>query len=158
MHAIHHTDQTLLNHPTQAVWDAIISELNGKTTWWHPHNTHQPGPTPPHQSGGTTTTTIHTGGVGKPGPKLRFTSTTTQITPNAQLTQSHTGHFHGTTTYTLTPLHNNTQTRLTITFATTPHRLAKFLHRLTNLTAKHTTATQNALANLHRHLKTAHQN
>ncbi|MFB7123398.1 SRPBCC family protein [Kitasatospora xanthocidica] len=152
MHAIHHTDRAILDHPTHAVWEAIVDELNGRTTWWHPHNTHQPGPTGPQQEGGTTTTTVHTGGVGKPGPKLRFTSTTTHATPDARLTQSHTGHFHGTTTYQLTPHNDGAQTLLTVTFATTPHGLAKFLHKLTNLTAKHTTATQRALSNLRHHL------
>ncbi|MEU3573532.1 hypothetical protein AB0E96_34690 [Kitasatospora sp. NPDC036755] len=152
MHAIHHTDRTILDHPTHEVWDAIVDELNGRTTWWHPHNTHQPGATGPQQAGGTMTTTIHPAGVGKPGPKLRFASTTTQVTPDVELTQTHTGHFHGTTTYRLTPHNNNTQTLLTITFATTPHGLAKILHKLTNLTTKHTAATQDALGNLHRHL------
>ncbi|WP_051712223.1 SRPBCC family protein [Streptomyces sp. NRRL S-350] len=155
MHAIHHTDQTLLPHPPAAVWDAIIDELNGKTTWWHPHNTHQPGPTPPDQPNGTTLTTVHPNGIGKPGPKLRFTSTTTDITPHRTLTQTHTGHFQGTTTYTLTPHHDGSHTLLSITFASTPRHWPKLLHKLTNLTSKHTAATQNALANLHHHLGTA---
>ncbi|MFI2613097.1 SRPBCC domain-containing protein [Kitasatospora sp. NPDC018619] len=152
MQAIHHTDRTVLDHPVHEVWNAIVDELNGRTTWWHPHNTHQPGPTGPQHPGGTTTTTIHPAGVGKPGPKLRFTSTTTDVTPNALLTQKHTGSFHGTTTYQLTPRNDGAQTLLTITFATTPHGLAKVLHKLTNLTTKHTTATQHALSNLQRHL------
>ncbi|MFD5438174.1 SRPBCC family protein [Kitasatospora sp. NPDC127067] len=152
MRAIHHTDRTILNHPAHAVWNAIVDELNGRTTWWHPHNTHRPGSTGPQQTGGTTTTTVHPAGVGKPGPKLRFTSTTTQVVPDAELTQSHTGHFQGTTTYRLTPHDNGAQTLLTITFATDPHGLAKFFHKLTNLTTKHTTATQHALSNLRRHL------
>ncbi|MFD8752383.1 hypothetical protein ACFV0O_15575 [Kitasatospora sp. NPDC059577] len=156
MHAIHHTDHTILPHPTETVWNAILNELNGKTTWWHPHNTHQPGPTGPHTTGGTTHTTIHPAGIGKPGPKLHFTSTTTHITPHHTLTQTHTGHFHGTTTYTLTPHHNNTHTLLTITFTTTPHHWPKLLHKLTNLTTKHTTATQHALTNLHHHLTNNH--
>ncbi|MEV7776598.1 hypothetical protein [Kitasatospora sp. NPDC086791] len=156
MHAIHHTDHTILPHPTTTVWNAIINELNGKTTWWHPHNTHTPGPTPPHTPNGTTHTTVHPAGIGKPGPKLRFTSTTTHITPHHTLTQTHTGHFHGTTTYTLTP-HNTTHTLLTITFTTTPHHWPKLLHKLTNLTTKHTTATQHALTNLHHHLTNNHQ-
>ncbi|MFE4972447.1 SRPBCC family protein [Kitasatospora sp. NPDC056651] len=152
MHAIHHTDRAILNQPTHAVWDAIVSELNGKTTWWHPHNTHRPGSTGPQLQGGTMTTTIHPAGVGKPGPKLRFNSTTTHVTPDVELTQAHTGHFRGTTTYRLTPHNNDTQTLLTITFATTPNGLAKVLHKLANLTAKHTAATQHALSNLQKHL------
>ncbi|MFJ8476820.1 hypothetical protein [Kitasatospora sp. NPDC094011] len=149
MHTINHTHETVYPHPTHTIWHHLINQLNNTGTWQHPKNTFQPGPTPPQEVTGTTLTTVHTNGPGKPGPKIHFTSTTTHTTPTSptsptddqyHYTATHSGHFTGTTTITLTPLDNNTRTRLSYTFTATPQGWTKLLPTA-KIRANHTTAT-----------------
>lgn len=150
MHTINHTATTILPAPAHVVWQHLFTELNGTSTWWHPHNTFRPGPTPPDHLGGATHITVHTNGVNKPGPKIHFTATTTHITPDTHYAASHTGHFHGHTTIHLTP-HDSTHTHLAYTFTATPHGWPHLLP-ISKIHANHAAATNTALTNLHRQL------
>ncbi|MFF1788995.1 SRPBCC family protein [Kitasatospora sp. NPDC058243] len=154
MHTYDLINEAIIHAPTHQVWNHLIAELNGTTTWWTPHNTHQPGNPTPEHPGGTTHITIHPNGHTKPGPKIHTTATTTHTTPPHTLTTTHTGHFTGTTTYTLTPTHNNQHTKLTITFTTTPHGWPTLLPKHT-IPNQHTKATHNALTNLNHQLTRA---
>ncbi|MFF3066829.1 SRPBCC domain-containing protein [Kitasatospora sp. NPDC057904] len=154
MHTIDVIDETILNHPTDRVWHALVAELNGAANWWTPHNTFQPGPTAPQHKGGTSRITVHPNGVGKPGPKLRFTATTTHVDAERQLTTTLSGHFTGDFSYTLTPVDDGARTRLTITFTSTPHGWPALLDKVAHLGFKHSQQTQRALTQLRAHLDT----
>ncbi|MFJ2193950.1 SRPBCC family protein [Kitasatospora sp. NPDC087861] len=155
MHTYDIINETIIHAPTEHVWHELIAELNGATTWWTPHNTFQPGTTSPEHIGGTTHITVHPKGNTKGGPKIRFTATTTHTTPHRHLATDYThGAFRGHATYTLTPLHHNTQTRLTMHFTATPHGWLTLLAKLTNIGTQHSTATQNAFTHLNTHLTT----
>ncbi|MEU9080454.1 SRPBCC family protein [Kitasatospora sp. NPDC004745] len=156
MHAYDLVDEAVINAPAPQVWKALIAELNGAATWWTPHNTFEPGSTGPEHVGGTTLVTVHTKGVDKGGPKLRFTATTTRITPGEHYAADYTdGAFRGQATFTLTPTEDDTKTRLTMTFTASPHGWLKLLAKVADIPAQHSSATHNAFKHLNTHLTTA---
>ncbi|MER7757920.1 SRPBCC family protein [Kitasatospora sp. NPDC097643] len=146
-------DSTIINAPVDQVWRELIAELNGAANWWTPHNTFEPGFTGPEHVGGTTLVTVHTKGVDKGGPKLRFTATTTSVTPGRQLAADYTdGAFRGRSVFDLTPVDGDTRTRLSMTFTATPQGWLSILAKVANIGAQHSQATQNAFSHLNTRL------
>jgi uncharacterized protein YndB with AHSA1/START domain len=142
-------DEAIIDASPAVVWQALVAELNGAAAWWVPHNTYEAGATPPEVVGGETKVTVHTKGVGRGGPKLRFTSRTTAIEPERHWVNEYVdGVFSGTSEFTLSPVDGGERTRLAMRFQASPNGLLKVLARVKDIGAQHSSATQEAFANL----------
>ena len=141
-------DETVIDASPDRVWAALVAELNGARQFWVPANTFAPGSTPPEQLGGETHVTVHTKGVDKGGPKLRFTSRTTAVTPQRRLAGEYVhGGLRGSNEYVLEPLRDGS-TLLSMHFRATPNGVVKLMARVADIGAEHSTATRAAFARL----------
>ncbi|SDR22291.1 SRPBCC family protein [Thermostaphylospora chromogena] len=142
-------DEVFLDASPDVVWNALIAELCGAARWWVPHNTFEPGAVPPDQVGGETRVTVHTKGVDKGGPKLRFTSRTRRVEPGRRLLVDYVeGVFRGSAEFTLEPLDDGRRTRLAMRFLARPHGWARLLDRVVDLGGQHSKTIREAFANL----------
>lgn len=141
-------DETVIDASPDRVWAALIAELHGARAFWVPANTFEAGRTPPERVGGETLVTVHTKGVDKGGPKLRFTSRTTAVVPHRRLSGEYVaGAFRGLNEYLLEPLPDGT-TLFAMRFAARPHGWVRHLARVADIGAEHSTATRAALSRL----------
>ncbi|GAA1646896.1 SRPBCC family protein [Actinoplanes couchii] len=141
-------NEAVLDADPDQVWAALIAELNGARAFWVPANTFQPGTTPPEQAGGETVVTVHTKGVDKGGPKLRFTSRTVAVEPGRRLAGEYvSGAFLGTSEFLVEPLPDG-GTLLSMRFAARPNGFVKQLAKLADIGAEHAKATSAAFAKL----------
>ncbi|MGW7575766.1 SRPBCC family protein [Streptomyces sp. NPDC054765] len=148
-------DEALLEAGPDRVWDALISEFGGAAQWWVPDNTFEPGRGTAAEVGGTTLVTVHTKGVDKGGPKIRFTARTTAVEPGRRLVLAYVhGAFRGSAEFTVGPLEDG-GTRLALRFRARPHGGFALLARLVDVGAQHSRATRAAFARLNARLSTS---
>ena len=141
-------DEAVIDAPPDQVWAALIAELNGARAFWVPANTFQPGRAAPDTVGGETLVTVHTKGVDKGGPKLRFTSRTTAVTEGQRLTGEYVdGAFRGVNEYLLEALPGG-GTLLSMRFTARQYGWVRHLARVADIGAEHSADTQAAFARL----------
>lgn len=141
-------DEAYVDTTPDLVWQAIIAELGGAATFWSSHNTFS-STRPADEVGAEVTWTVHPKGVGKAGPKLRFTSRTVAVDPGRRLeTDLFGGVFRGSATFTVEPVCGGLATLISLHFKTTPHGWVKMLAKVADVGLKHSRATQAAFANL----------
>jgi pimeloyl-ACP methyl ester carboxylesterase/uncharacterized protein YndB with AHSA1/START domain len=141
-------DTTFIDTSPDVVWKELVAELNGGASWWVPKNTFTPGPVAPDEPGGETEVTVHTKGVDKGGPKLRFVARTREVEPGRRLAADYvSGAFAGTCEFLLEPSAGG-RTRLSMHFKAEPRGIAKLLGKLADIGQEHSTATQDAFGRL----------
>lgn len=149
MHTYDRVDEAFINAPPDVVWEALVAELNGSARWWVPHNTFAPGETPPEQVGGAVHVTVHTKGVDKGGPKLRFAGLTRTVEHGRRLSLDYVeGHFVGSGEFALHAVDEGRRTLLAMRFQASPQGFARLVARFADLGVKHSQATQAAFATL----------
>lgn len=142
-------DEAVIDAPPDVVWDALIAEFRGGARWWVPANTFAAGSGSPDEVGGEVRVTVHTKGVDKGGPKLRFTSRTTAVERGRRLTVEYVeGVFRGPSDFLLEPLDGGRRTRLGMHFRGRPHGWLKVLAKVADIGAEHSKATSAAFATL----------
>jgi pimeloyl-ACP methyl ester carboxylesterase/uncharacterized protein YndB with AHSA1/START domain len=142
-------DTTFIDTSPDVVWKELVAELNGGAGWWVPKNTFRPGPVAPEEPGGETEVTVHTKGVDKGGPKLRFTARTREVEPGTRIAADYvSGAFVGTCEFVLQPADGGHRTRLSMHFLAEPQGIAKVLGKLADIGLEHSQATQAAFGRL----------
>ncbi|MFG3053348.1 SRPBCC family protein [Kitasatospora sp. NPDC048239] len=142
-------DEAIIDAPVERVWEALVAELGGAAHWWVPHNTFEPGAVGPEREGGSTVVTVHTKGVDKGGPKLRFTARTTAVEPGRRLAADYVaGAFRGSSEFRLTAVDGGARTRLSMAFQAAPQGWLRLLAKVADIGAEHSRATRNAFAHL----------
>ena len=141
-------NETVIDASPEAVWTALVAELSGAAQWWVPANTFRIGALPPDQVGGESHVTVHTKGVDKGGPKLRFTSRTSDVERHRRLAGEYVdGAFRGTNEFLLVPLDDG-RTLLSMRFCGRPHGVLALLAKVADIGAEHAAATQAAFERL----------
>lgn len=142
-------DEAVLDAPPDVVWDALIAEFRGGAQWWVPANTFAATSGSPDEVGGEVKVTVHTKGVDKGGPKLRFTSRTTAVETGRRLSVEYVeGVFRGPSDFLLEPLDGGRRTRLGMHFRGRPHGWLKVLAKVADIGAEHSKATSAAFTAL----------
>ncbi|WP_436494507.1 SRPBCC family protein [Actinokineospora sp. HUAS TT18] len=140
-------DEAFINTSPDVVWEALIAELGGARRWWVPTNTFEAGAIPADKVGAEVHVTVHTKGVDKGGPKLKFTSRTTSVVPGRRLTFEYVdGAFLGTGDFRLDEVDGGT--KLAMHFTAAPQGILKVLAKVKDLGEAHSQGTQGAFANL----------
>lgn len=141
-------DRAVINAPPEVIWGLLLAELRGGRRWWVPHNTFESGDTPPHEVGGDTHVTVHTKGVDKGGPKLRFTARTRCVDPPRRLLADYVaGDFRGSVSFELDPLDHG-RTLFAIRWQARTSGRTRLLAKLVDIGNEHSKAARDALANL----------
>jgi hypothetical protein len=141
-------DEAFVDTTPDLVWQAIIAELGGAASFWATNNTFSSN-RPADEIGAEVVWTVHPKGVGKAGPKLRFTSRTVAVQPGRRLDMElFGGVFRGSATFIVEPVNGGLATRISLHFKTTPHGWVKMLAKVANVGLKHSRTTQAAFANL----------
>jgi pimeloyl-ACP methyl ester carboxylesterase len=142
-------DTTFIDTSADVVWKELVAELNGGAAWWVPKNTFEPGRVAPEEPGGETAVTVHTKGVDKGGPKLRFLARTSEVEPGRRIAADYvSGAFAGTCEFVLQPADGGQRTRLSMHFRAEPKGIAKVLGKLADIGLEHSQATQAAFGRL----------
>jgi len=142
-------NEALIDASPERVWTALIAELDGARAWWVPANTFAPTTTSAGSVGGETEVTVHTKGVDKGGPKLKFTARTTAIEPASRLLTTYVaGAFRGTALYRLIPVDGGTRTKLWMRFQARPMGILKVLSKVVKVDKEHSKATEAAFRSL----------
>ncbi|CRK62122.1 hypothetical protein [Alloactinosynnema sp. L-07] len=142
-------DEAFINTSPDVVWQALIAELGGARRWWVPTNTFEAGAIPADKVGAEVHVTVHTKGVDKGGPKLKFTSRTTGVVPGRSLTTEYIdGAFRGTGDFLLEEIDGGKRTKLSMHFKGAPQGMLKMLAKVKDLGEAHSQGTQGAFANL----------
>ncbi|WP_327358823.1 SRPBCC family protein [Streptomyces sp. NBC_01304] len=142
-------DEAVVDAPPAAVWDALLDEFRGGGRWWVPSNTFAPGSGSPDEVGGEVKVTVHTKGVDKGGPKLRFTARTTAVEPGRRLEIEYVdGVFRGPSEFVLDPVDGGRRTRIGMHFRGRPHGWLKLLAKVADVGAEHSKATSSAFVAL----------
>ncbi|WP_405783699.1 SRPBCC family protein [Streptomyces sp. NBC_00859] len=143
-------DEAVVDAPPQAVWEALIAEFRGAARWWVPANTFAVVRGAPDEVGGEVAVTVHTKGVDKGGPKIRFTSRTRAVEPGRLLSVDYVeGVFRGTSDFVVEPLQGG-RTRVGMHFVGRPHGWLKLLAKVADIGAEHSTGTSEAFVRLGR--------
>ncbi|WP_406134639.1 SRPBCC family protein [Streptomyces sp. NBC_01089] len=143
-------DEAVVDAPPQAVWEALIAEFRGAARWWVPANTFAVVSGSPDEVGGEVAVTVHTKGVDKGGPKLRFTSRTRAVEPGRLLSVDYVdGVFRGTSDFVVEPLDGG-RTKVGMHFVGRPHGWLKLLARVADIGAEHSAGTSEAFVRLGR--------
>ncbi|MER5562524.1 SRPBCC family protein [Streptomyces sp. NPDC002506] len=145
-------DEATIDAPADTVWSALVAEFRGARKWWVPANTFTTLSGAPDAVGGRVGVTVHTKGVDKGGPKLRFTARTIAVEPGRRLKVAYVeGVFRGTSTFSLDPLADG-RTRISMHFDGSPHGWLKLLAKVADLGAEHSKGTLAAFVSLDRQL------
>lgn len=143
-------DEAVVDAPPEAVWEALIAEFRGAARWWTPANTFTATSGAPDEVGGEVAVTVHTKGVDKGGPKLRFTARTRAVEPGRLLSVDYVdGVFRGTSDFYVQPLEGG-RTKVGMHFVGRPHGWLKLLAKVADIGAEHSTATSAAFVRLGR--------
>lgn len=142
-------NEALIDASPERVWTALIAEFDGARAWWVPANTFAPTDAGAGQVGGETEVTVHTKGVDKGGPKLKFTARTTAIEPASRLLTTYVaGAFRGTALYRLIPVDGGMRTKLWMRFQARPMGILKVLSKVVKVDQEHSKATEAAFRSL----------
>ncbi|MFE9538460.1 SRPBCC family protein [Streptomyces sp. NPDC006691] len=145
-------DEATIDAPADTVWSALVAEFRGARKWWVPANTFTTLSGAPDAVGGRVGVTVHTKGVDKGGPKLRFTARTIAVEPGRRLKVEYVeGVFRGTSTFSLDPIADG-RTRISMHFDGRPHGWLKLLAKVADLGAEHSKGTLAAFVSLDRQL------
>jgi uncharacterized protein YndB with AHSA1/START domain len=141
-------DEAFIDTSPDLVWQALVAELGGAASFWVPFNTFAAS-APPDEVGTEVKWTVHSRGVDKGGPKLRFTSRTVAVEPGRRLTAEYfEGVFRGTVDFIVEPARGGLGTRVTIHFQAAPQGFVKVLAKVADVGLKHSQAAQLAFQNL----------
>jgi uncharacterized protein YndB with AHSA1/START domain len=144
-------DEAVVDAPREAVWDALLAEFRGGERWWVPANTFAVSSGAPDVVGGEVAVTVHTKGVDKGGPKLRFTARTTAVEPGRRLSVEYVdGAFRGVSDFVLDPVDDGARTRIGMHFRGRPHGWLRVLAKVADIGAEHSRATSAAFVSLNR--------
>ncbi|MDS1272455.1 SRPBCC family protein [Lipingzhangella sp. LS1_29] len=142
-------DEAVIPAPPTTVWSHLVDELSGARRWWVPYNTFEVRSGAPDQMGGEVQWTVHTRGVGRGGPKIRFLSRTTSVTPGTHLELAYvSGAFHGSAEFSLEPVGDGARTRLGLRFQARPRGWVRLLAGLAPVDQEHSRAAHAAFAAL----------
>ncbi|SDI44614.1 Uncharacterized conserved protein YndB, AHSA1/START domain [Actinokineospora alba] len=142
-------DEAFIDSSPDVVWRELVAELGGARRWWVPTNTFEAGEVPPDRVGGEVHVTVHTKGVDKGGPKLRFKARTTAVEPNRRLVAEYVeGAFLGTSEFVLDSVDDGRRTKLSMHFKVAPQGWLKVLAKVADIGEQHSKGTQGAFANL----------
>ncbi|MGY0490662.1 SRPBCC family protein [Streptomyces sp. WG-D5] len=141
-------DEAVVDAPPEAVWEALVAEFRGAARWWVPANTFAVVSGTPDVVGGEVAVTVHTKGVDKGGPKLRFTARTRAVEPGRLLSVDYVdGVFRGTSDFVVEPLDGG-RTKVGMHFVGRPHGWLKLLAKVADIGAEHSKATSAAFVAL----------
>ncbi|MEW1893367.1 SRPBCC family protein [Streptomyces sp. NBC_00523] len=141
-------DEAIVDAPPEAVWAALIAEFRGAGRWWVPANTFATVSGSPDEVGAEVAVTVHTKGVDKGGPKLRFTARTRAVEPQRLLSVDYvSGVFRGTSDFYVEPLDGG-RTKVGMHFVGRPNGFLKLLAKVADIGAEHSTATSEAFVRL----------
>ncbi|WP_265445334.1 alpha/beta fold hydrolase [Flexivirga meconopsidis] len=140
------TDAVDLPTDARHTWAQLVQELSGAGAWWNTNNTFE-SRRPVGQQGTVSTMTVFPGGVGKPGPRIRFSGRTTKVVPESLLEQRYSGAFRGVGQFRIESTGPG-RSRLSFTFDVEPRGWVRQLARVKDVGEEHSTATRAAFRRL----------